>query len=259
VLGRPASASTLYRTLDGIGPVQLAKLASARAKVRSRVHDLLDLRPGGFPWIRVDRRPLTGWTVLDIDASFVPAHSEKGGAEPHRKGFGLHPLLMFCDNTDEPLVCRLRPGSAWANTASDHIEVSREAVRQMPTRRRRKEPPPPTHRKEETRSTLGPWKLTPTASSGNPSSTASSTSTATLPDRTASPQLTGLNRISERHRELHHQPAPTLTTRHQNRLLDHQLRKSCQSPNPDTPDRSCEALTAILHLGSEIGDRDLGG
>lgn len=138
VLGHPASASTLYRTLDGIGPVQLAKITSARARVRSRVHDLLDLRPGGFPWIRVDGKPLTGWTVLDVDASFVPAHSDKEGAEPHRKGFGLHPLLMFCDNTDEHLVCRLRPGSAGANTASDHIDVSTEAVRQLPTRRRRR-------------------------------------------------------------------------------------------------------------------------
>ncbi|MGW1616758.1 hypothetical protein ACWCQZ_46710 [Streptomyces sp. NPDC002285] len=44
--------STLYRTLDTFGPVQLDKVATARAEVRSRVHDLLDLRPGGFPWIR---------------------------------------------------------------------------------------------------------------------------------------------------------------------------------------------------------------
>jgi hypothetical protein len=51
VLGHPASASTLYRTLDAIGPVQLGKIASARARVRSRVHDLLDWRPGGFPWM----------------------------------------------------------------------------------------------------------------------------------------------------------------------------------------------------------------
>lgn len=138
VLGHPASASTLYRTLDAIDPVQLTRIASARARVRSRVHDLLDLRPGGFPWIRVDSRPLTGWTVLDIDASFVPAHSDKEGAEPHRKGYGLHPLLVFLDNTDEHLVCRLRPGSAGANTASDHIEVATEAVRQLPARRRRK-------------------------------------------------------------------------------------------------------------------------
>jgi hypothetical protein len=90
VLRHSPSASTLYRTLDQVGPVQLAKIASARARVRSRVHDLLDLRPGGFPWIRVDGRPLTGWTVLVVDASFVPAHSDKEGAEPYRKGSGLH-------------------------------------------------------------------------------------------------------------------------------------------------------------------------
>jgi hypothetical protein len=76
--------------------------------------------------------------VLDIDASFIPVHSEKEGAEPHRKGFGLHPLLVFLDNTDEHLVCQLRPGSAGANTASDHIDVATEAVRQLPTRRRHK-------------------------------------------------------------------------------------------------------------------------
>ncbi|WAX77356.1 IS1380 family transposase [Streptomyces sp. KMM 9044] len=138
ILGHPASASTLYRTLDGIGPLQLDKIASAPARTRSRVHDLIDLRPGGFPWIRVDGRPLTGWTVLDIDASFVPVHSDKEGAEAHRKGFGLHPLLIFLDNTDEHLVCRLRPGSAGSNTAVDHIEVGAEAIRQLPTRRRRK-------------------------------------------------------------------------------------------------------------------------
>ncbi|MEV0408246.1 hypothetical protein [Actinoallomurus sp. NPDC050550] len=47
-----------------------------------------------------------------VDASFVSAHSDKEGAEPHCKGFGLDPLLVFCGNTDEHLVCRLRPGSA---------------------------------------------------------------------------------------------------------------------------------------------------
>ncbi|MEV6332371.1 transposase [Streptomyces sp. NPDC051909] len=86
----------------------------------------------------MDNRPLTGWSVLEVDASFVPAPSEKEGAEPHRKGFGLHPLLVFLDDTDEHLVCRLRPGSAGANTAADRIDVATEAVRQLPTRRRGK-------------------------------------------------------------------------------------------------------------------------
>lgn len=53
VLGSPASASTLWRTLEAIGPVQLTKIASARARTRIHVHQQLDLRPGGFPWIKV--------------------------------------------------------------------------------------------------------------------------------------------------------------------------------------------------------------
>ena len=138
VLGRPASASTLWRTLEAIGPVQLTKIASARARTRVHVHQQLDLRPGGFPWIKVNGRELTGVTVLDLDASVIPAHSDKEGAEPNFKGYGHHPLLMFCDNTEELLVNRLRPGSAGSNTADDHISVSIEGLRQLPTRRRRR-------------------------------------------------------------------------------------------------------------------------
>lgn len=138
VLGRPASASTLWRTLEAIGPVQLTKIASARARTRIHVHQQLDLRPGGFPWIKVNGRELTGVTVLDLDASVIPAHSGKEGAEPNFKGYGHHPLLMFCDNTEELLVNRLRPGSAGSNTADDHISVSIEGLRQLPTRRRRR-------------------------------------------------------------------------------------------------------------------------
>ncbi|WP_405717129.1 transposase [Streptomyces sp. NBC_01537] len=89
-------------------------------------HQLLGLRPEGFPWIKVNGRELTGTTVLDLDASVIPAHSDKEGAEANFKGYGHHPLLMFCDNTEELLVNRLRPGSAGSNTADDHIEgVSR--------------------------------------------------------------------------------------------------------------------------------------
>ncbi|MGW1108977.1 transposase [Streptomyces sp. NPDC002540] len=124
VLGRPASASTLWRTLEAIGLVQLAKIASARARTRVHVHQQLGLRSGGFPWIKVNGRELTGITVLDLGASVVPAHSDKEGAEPNFKGYGHHPLLMFCDNTEELLVNRLRPGSAGPNTADDHISVS---------------------------------------------------------------------------------------------------------------------------------------
>jgi hypothetical protein len=138
VLGQPASASTLWRTLEKIGPVQLTKIASVRSRVRGHVHQLIDLRPGGFPWIKVDGRELTGVTVLDLDASVIQTHSDKEGAEANFKGYGHHPLLMFLDNTEELLVNRLRPGSAGSNTADDHISVSTEGLRQLPTRRRRR-------------------------------------------------------------------------------------------------------------------------
>jgi hypothetical protein len=39
-------------------------------------------------------------------------HSDKEGAEANFKGFGLHPLLAYCDNTGEPLAGMLRPGSS---------------------------------------------------------------------------------------------------------------------------------------------------
>jgi hypothetical protein len=66
VLGQPASASTLWRTLEKIGPVQLTKIASVRSGVRSHVHQLIDLRPEGFPWVMVNGRELTGVTVVDL-------------------------------------------------------------------------------------------------------------------------------------------------------------------------------------------------
>lgn len=40
--------------------------------------------------------------------------------------------MAWCDNTDESLVIRLRPGRAGSNTASDHIEVLTEAIEQIP-------------------------------------------------------------------------------------------------------------------------------
>src|SRR6266581_1042190 len=58
------------------------------------------------------------------DATVTPAHSEKELAEPNFKGFGHHPLLSYCDNTDEPLAGMMRKGSAGSNTTADHIEVT---------------------------------------------------------------------------------------------------------------------------------------
>ena len=68
--------------LEAIGPVHLTKIASARARARVQVYQQFDLRPDGFPWIKVNGRELTEITVLDLDASVVPARSDKDGAEP---------------------------------------------------------------------------------------------------------------------------------------------------------------------------------
>jgi hypothetical protein len=68
----------------------------------------------------------------------VTCHSDKQGAEPNFKGFGLHPLGCWCDNTGEPLAGMLRPGSAGSNTAADHITVLGEAIAALPPKYRRR-------------------------------------------------------------------------------------------------------------------------
>lgn len=76
--------------------------------------------------------------VLDVDATFVVAHSEKEHAAPTYKGtFGFHPLGVWCDNTTELLAAGLRAGNAGANTAADHIEVLTAAIAQIPATHRK--------------------------------------------------------------------------------------------------------------------------
>ena len=75
--------------------------------------------------------------VIDLDATLVTCHSEKQGAAPTFKhGFGYHPLLAWLDNTGEALAGMLRPGNANANTAADHIQVTDEALAQIPDEHR---------------------------------------------------------------------------------------------------------------------------
>jgi len=79
------------------------------------------------------RRPL----VVDVDATLVPAHSDKEQAAPtFKRGYGHHPLWAFVDHgpagTGEPVACLLRKGNAGSNTAADHITVIRDAPRQLP-------------------------------------------------------------------------------------------------------------------------------
>lgn len=62
--------------------------------------------------------------VIEVDATIVVCHSEKEqAAATFESTFDYHPLLAFCDNSQEFLAGLLRPGNAGANTATDHITV----------------------------------------------------------------------------------------------------------------------------------------
>jgi hypothetical protein len=80
----------------------------------------------GAPLLARDGRPVL---VIDEDATLVIAHSEKEQARPTFKHtFGFHPVLAFCDNTNEALTGMLRAGNAGSNTALDHIAVIEEPL-----------------------------------------------------------------------------------------------------------------------------------
>lgn len=133
LMGPPASDSTLWRTLAAIDQSTLAAINKARAKVRRHVWNLLALRPEGFPTVQVAGKNLTGWIVIDMDATIVTASSNKERAAPtFKKTFGHHPLAAWCANTFECLAMLLRPGNAGSNTASDHRTVLGQALAQIP-------------------------------------------------------------------------------------------------------------------------------
>ncbi|MGH3847976.1 MAG: transposase, partial [Pseudonocardiaceae bacterium] len=136
--GRWPGDTTAWRALEEIAPDALGTIAAARARVRTHVWEQIVARHGRIPPARVAGRDLGEVTVIRLDASIVPAHSDKQQAGPtFKKTFGFHPLTAWCDNTDESLVIRLRPGRAGSNTAADHIEVLTEAIAQIPAPHRR--------------------------------------------------------------------------------------------------------------------------
>src|SRR5205809_355528 len=98
----------------------------------------IEARHGTIPGIAIADKTLAGVTGLRLDATVVTCHSDKEGDEPNFKGFGLHPLGCWCDNTGEPLAAMLRPGSAGSNTAADHLTVLGEAIAALPPKHRRR-------------------------------------------------------------------------------------------------------------------------
>ena len=141
LFGPVASVPTCWRALDEIGgggSRALARITAAVNAARRRAWAGIETRHGGIPGIAVADKTLGGVTGLRLDATVVACHSDKQGAEPNFKGFGLHPLGCWCDNTGEPLAAMLRPGSAGSNTAADHLAVLGEAIAALPPKYRRR-------------------------------------------------------------------------------------------------------------------------
>ncbi|MCA1671377.1 MAG: IS1380 family transposase [Actinobacteria bacterium] len=138
LFGPVASDPTLWRALSEIGPAQRDRIARARATTRAHVWGLIEKRHGRIPPSRVADRDLGKTIVVRMDAAILISHSDKEqAAGTFKHTYGHHRLMAWCDNTDESLVFRLRPGNAGSNTAADHIAVLDEALAQIPSRHRR--------------------------------------------------------------------------------------------------------------------------
>ncbi len=141
LFGAVASVPTAWRALAEIaagGEAALERIRAAVNSARRTAWANVTARHGGLPGVRVADKVLAGVGCLRLDASVVPCHSDKEGAEPNFKGFGYHPLLCYCDNTGEPLAGMLREGSAGSNTAEDHIKILDQAVAALPPQHRRR-------------------------------------------------------------------------------------------------------------------------
>jgi Transposase DDE domain group 1 len=126
--------SRLISVLAAEGPRALRAVRQARAAARERAWALAG-----------DRAPGADGSLIpvDIDATIVLAHSEKEKAAPTwKKTYGFHPLAAFADHGagagGEALAILLRAGNAGSNTASEHVEVARLALAQLPRRARRR-------------------------------------------------------------------------------------------------------------------------
>jgi Transposase DDE domain group 1 len=139
LFGQVASVATCWRALNEAGGGRaLARIGAAVNAARRTAWAGIEARHGALPGVAIADKMLAGVTCLRLDASVVACHSDKEGAEPNFKGFGLHPLGCWCDNTAEPLAAKLRPGSAGSNTTADHLEVLGAAIAALPPKFRRR-------------------------------------------------------------------------------------------------------------------------
>ena len=118
LFGPVASIPTAWRALQATSSLELREIPKALAAARERV------------WAA---SPPGNSLVLDFDATLLSAHSDKQDAAPtYKRGFGFHPLGVWCDTTAEPLAAMLRPGNAGSNDADDHLELLDQAIAALP-------------------------------------------------------------------------------------------------------------------------------
>jgi hypothetical protein len=132
LFGQVASAATVSRTLGEVDQPTLERIDAARASVRAHVWELIAARHGRIPPARVPTGDLGSTIVLRIDAHFIDAYSRKENAGRLRGRYGLHPMAVMCDNTDECLTDTLRAGAAGPNDATDHIMLLTRAIAAVP-------------------------------------------------------------------------------------------------------------------------------
>ena len=81
--GRAERADGAAGPGPGRDPGHAGPIARARARARAHAWQLIQDTPAWFPWMQIAGKPLTGWVVIDIDATMVTASSDKEGAAPH--------------------------------------------------------------------------------------------------------------------------------------------------------------------------------
>jgi Transposase DDE domain group 1 len=92
VFGQVASVPAAWRALKETaagGDRTRRKITAAVNKARCYAWSQITARHGQLPPVRIADRQLDGITCIRLDATVVPAHSDKEQAEPNFKGFGL--------------------------------------------------------------------------------------------------------------------------------------------------------------------------
>src|ERR1700722_13068663 len=131
-----ARAVLLRKAADKTG---LTGHGDARPRARARAHawNLIEETPAGFPWVAIADKTLTGWLVIDMDATLVTASSDKEGAAPTgQRGYGFHPPHLMSRAGKWPgglrwIVRRVKPSrrttpylTAWENKTGCRYSIS---------------------------------------------------------------------------------------------------------------------------------------